>query len=63
MHTKDSKIIAMPFKSEKIIICGTQYDRRQKLTPEQREEIFRRAITRTALASDNWPANTASAAD
>lgn len=45
MHTKNSKIIAMPFKSEKIIICGTQYDRRQKLTPEQREEIFRRYHT------------------
>lgn len=45
MHTKNSKIIAMPFKSEIIIICGTQYDRRQKLTPEQREEIFRRYHT------------------
>lgn len=32
----------MPYKSEKIVICGTKFDRRQKLTPEQRAEIYRR---------------------
>nr|DAE30238.1 MAG TPA: Protein of unknown function (DUF2481) [virus sp. ct5rm7] len=35
----------MPYRSEKILICGTQYDRRQKLTPEQRAEIFHRYHT------------------
>lgn len=30
----------MPYKSEKIKIAGTKYDRRIKLTPEQKEEIF-----------------------
>ncbi len=36
----------MPYKSEKIIIRGSQYDRRQKLTPEQKSEIaFRYATT------------------
>lgn len=35
----------MPYRSEKILICGTQYDRRQKLTPGQRAEIFRRYHT------------------
>lgn len=29
----------MPYKSEKIKISGTKYDRRQKLTPEQKDEI------------------------
>lgn len=29
----------MPYKSEKIKIKGTAYDRRQKLTPEQKEDI------------------------
>lgn len=29
----------MPYKSEKIKISGTAYDRRQKLTPEQKEQI------------------------
>lgn len=31
----------MPYKSEKIKIKGTAYDRRQKLTPEQKEDIRR----------------------
>lgn len=31
----------MPYKSEKIKISGTQYDRRIKLTPEDKEEIIR----------------------
>ncbi len=35
----------MPYKSEHITISGTQYDRRQKLTPEQRAEIFHRYHT------------------
>lgn len=35
----------MPYKSEKITISGTQYDRRQKLTPEQRAEIYHRYHT------------------
>lgn len=35
----------MPYRSEKILICGTRYDRRQKLTPEQRAEIFHRYHT------------------
>ena len=30
----------MPYKSGKIIIRGTRYDRRRKLTPGQRAEIF-----------------------
>lgn len=29
----------MPYTSEKIKIKGTAYDRRQKLTPEQKDEI------------------------
>jgi len=29
----------MPYKSEKIRIAGTQYDRRIKLTPDQKEYI------------------------
>ena len=29
----------MPYKSEKIKIAGTKYDRRVKLTPEQKEHI------------------------
>lgn len=29
----------MPYKSQKIKIAGTEYDRRQKLTPEQKTEI------------------------
>lgn len=29
----------MPYKSEKITINGTKHDRRQKLTPEQKDEI------------------------
>lgn len=35
----------MPYKSEKINIQGTKYDRRMKLTPEQKEEIKRRYET------------------
>lgn len=35
----------MPYRSEKILICGTRYDRRRKLTPEQRAEIFHRYMT------------------
>lgn len=35
----------MPYKSEKILIRGTQYDRRNKLTAEQRQEIFHRYHT------------------
>lgn len=35
----------MPYKSERIPISGTAYDRRQKLTPEQREEIYHRYHT------------------
>ena len=44
-YTKNSKTIAMPYRSEKILICGTQFDRRQKLTPEQRAEIYHRYHT------------------
>ena len=33
------------YKSEKISISGTEYDRRQKLTPEQRAEIYHRYHT------------------
>lgn len=35
----------MPYKSEKILIRGTRYDRRNKLTAEQRQEIFHRYHT------------------
>ena len=35
----------MPYRSTGITICGTRYDRRQKLTPEQRAEIFHRYMT------------------
>ena len=35
----------MPYKSQKIPICGTEYDRRQKLMPEQRAEIYHRYHT------------------
>ena len=35
----------MPYKSSEIIISGTQYDRRQKLTPFQKAEIFHRYMT------------------
>lgn len=35
----------MPYRSTGIIISGTRYDRRQKLTPEQRAEIFHRYHT------------------
>ena len=35
----------MPYRSTGITICGTRYDRRQKLTPEQRVEIFHRYMT------------------
>lgn len=35
----------MPYKSERISICGSTYDRRQKVTPEQRAEIYHRYTT------------------
>lgn len=35
----------MPYKSQTIPICGTEYDRRQKLTSEQRAEIYHRYHT------------------
>lgn len=35
----------MPYKSQKISIRGTEFDRRQKLTPEQRGEIYHRYHT------------------
>ena len=35
----------MPYRSTGLTICGTRYDRRQKLTPEQRAEIFHRYMT------------------
>lgn len=35
----------MPYRSTGIIISGTRYDRRRKLTPGQRAEIFRRYHT------------------
>ena len=35
----------MPYRSTGITICGTRYDRRQKLLPEQRAEIFHRYMT------------------
>lgn len=35
----------MPYKSTKIIIRGTEYDRRQKLTPQQKADIFHRYAT------------------
>lgn len=31
----------MPYKAEKIKICGTQYDRRRKLSEDQKEYIRR----------------------
>lgn len=31
----------MPYKSEKIKIAGTKYDRRRKLTEEQKQEIVK----------------------
>lgn len=31
----------MPFKAEKACLAGTDYDRRKKLTPEQRDEIIK----------------------
>lgn len=42
----------MPYKSQKIKIAGTKYDRRIKLTPEQKEEIFQNkdGLSQRALA-------------
>ncbi len=34
----------MPYKSENIKIAGTKYERRIKLTPEQKEEIFQNKL-------------------
>ena len=34
----------MPYKSEKIKIAGGKYDRRVKLTPEQKKEIFKNKL-------------------
>ncbi len=41
MDHKRKTDFTMPYKSSGIIISGTQYDRRQKLTPFQKAEIFR----------------------
>lgn len=38
MRAENPQLI-MPYKSEKMKISGTKYDRRQKLTPEQKDEI------------------------
>lgn len=35
----------MPYRSTKIIISGTEYDRRQKLTPQQKADIYHRYVT------------------
>lgn len=35
----------MPYKSSKIIISGTEHDRRRKITPQQKAEIFHRYTT------------------
>lgn len=45
MEHKRKTDSAMPYKSSGIIISGTQYDRRQKLTPSQKAEIFHRYTT------------------
>ena len=44
----------MPYKSEKIKIAGTKYDRRIKLTPEQKEEIYQNplGLSQRALAKE-----------
>lgn len=39
MDHKRKTDFTMPYKSSGIIISGTQYDRRQKLTPFQKAEI------------------------
>jgi len=43
----------MPYKSEKIKIEGSKYDRRAKLTPEDKKEIYANALglSQRALAS------------
>ena len=43
----------MPYKSEKIKIEGTKYDRRTKLTKEEKKEIYENALglSQRALAS------------
>lgn len=38
LRAKNSQLI-MPYKSRKIKISGTKYDRRQKLSPQQKDEI------------------------
>ena len=45
MDHKRKTDFTMPYKSSGIIISGTQYDRRQKLTPFQKAEIFHRYMT------------------
>jgi len=44
----------MPYKSEKIKIAGTKHDRRIKLTPEQKEEIYQNksGLSQRALAKE-----------
>ena len=48
----------MPYKSEKIRIAGTQYDRRIKLTPDQKEYIKwlreKQLISYSKLAKNIW---------
>ena len=45
MDHKRKTDFTMPYKSSGIIISGTQYDRRQKLTPFQKAETFHRYMT------------------
>ena len=40
----------MPYKSEKIIIAGSKFDRRIKLTDQQREEIMKSNLSQRKLA-------------
>lgn len=44
----------MPYKSEEIKIAGTKHDRRIKLTPEQKEEIYQNklGLSQRALAKE-----------
>lgn len=44
----------MPYKSEKIKIAGSKYDRRIKLTPEQKKEIHENPLnlSQRALAKE-----------
>ena len=47
----------MPYKSEKIRIAGTQYDRRIKLTPDQKEYIKWGKVKAGTIINDNTSFN------